>query len=366
MKICPKCAQSFADGFNYCPKDATELIKYDLRASIQDRHELQFLIEKEPFLSRLKRELVDAFSEMKHNPLKFIASLLRGERTTRRRQRMLTAGFATAVLVYSVIILFVLLGGIFKMRLPDRVIAGPPPDLSDKYVRLVIPPDLDQVENTKRTRSGERGGSFKTPRDPRGGGGTNDKVRASRGVPPLPASQQINLPDFEPPKKAIFVVPETIIADQVMQRLQRQIGERMGQLDIPSRGLGDGPGVGDGKGPGYGRGENGNTGGDNRRPGGGLGDGAGGPGNLKPKILYKEKAPYTEAARLNKIQGRVVLNILFGADGVIKDIRTVQGLPDGLTESAIQAAQRIRFQPAMENGRPVSVRVRVEFDFALY
>jgi TonB family protein len=140
----------------------------------------------------------------------------------------------------------------------------------------------------------------------------------------------------------------------------------MGQLDIPSRGLGDGPGVGDGKGPGYSRGDNGNTGGDNRRPGGGSGNGAGGPGNLKPKILYKEKAPYTEAARLNKIQGRVVLNILFGADGVIKDIRTVQGLSHGLTESAIQAAQRIRFQPAMENGRPVSVRVRVEFDFALY
>jgi len=87
---------------------------------------------------------------------------------------------------------------------------------------------------------------------------------------------------------------------------------------------------------------------------------------LKPTILYKEKAPYTETARLNKRQGRVVLNILFGADGVIRDIRVQQGLPDGLTENAIQAAQRIRFTPAMQNGKPVSVRVLVEFNFALY
>ena len=88
--------------------------------------------------------------------------------------------------------------------------------------------------------------------------------------------------------------------------------------------------------------------------------------NLKPKILYKEKAPYTEEGRLQHTQGRVVLNLLFGADGVIKDIRIVMGQPYGLTENAIQAARRIRFEPAMQNGRPVSVRVLVEFNFALY
>jgi TonB family protein len=61
-----------------------------------------------------------------------------------------------------------------------------------------------------------------------------------------------------------------------------------------------------------------------------------------------------------------MLTIVFGADGRIKDIRTVRGLPDGLTESAIEAAQKIRFHPALLKGQPVSVRATLEFTFNLY
>jgi hypothetical protein len=41
-------------------------------------------------------------------------------------------------------------------------------------------------------------------------------------------------------------------------------------------------------------------------------------------------------------------------------------LPYGLTVKAIEAAQRIRFQPAVQNGRPVSVRGNLEFKFDTY
>ena len=87
---------------------------------------------------------------------------------------------------------------------------------------------------------------------------------------------------------------------------------------------------------------------------------------LRPNILYREKAKYTEEARQNKVEGTVVLTIVFGADGRIHDIRTVRGLPYGLTESSIEAAQKIRFHPAVLNGKPVSVRATLEFNFALY
>jgi hypothetical protein len=43
-----------------------------------------------------------------------------------------------------------------------------------------------------------------------------------------------------------------------------------------------------------------------------------------------------------------------------------RGLPCGLTEAAIEAAKRIRFQPALRNGAPVSVRAQLEYNFALY
>ena len=83
-------------------------------------------------------------------------------------------------------------------------------------------------------------------------------------------------------------------------------------------------------------------------------------------ILSKERAKYTEEARQNRIQGTVVLSVIFGADGRIHDIRAVHSLPCGLTEEAMAVAQRIRFNPAVRGGKPVSVRSTLEYNFALY
>src|SRR5262249_43735141 len=88
--------------------------------------------------------------------------------------------------------------------------------------------------------------------------------------------------------------------------------------------------------------------------------------SLRPTILYREKAQYTREARDNKIEGKIVLSAVFSADGQISDIKVIQGLPDGLTENAIMAAKKIRFDPAMKDGQPVSVRGILEYTFNLY
>ncbi|HKQ73982.1 MAG TPA: TonB family protein [Blastocatellia bacterium] len=88
--------------------------------------------------------------------------------------------------------------------------------------------------------------------------------------------------------------------------------------------------------------------------------------SLRPTILYREKAKYTEVARINRVQGTVVLNVVFSVEGKIKDIRVIRCLPDGLTQNVITAAQQIRFDPAIKNGTPVSVRGQLEFTFNLY
>lgn len=88
--------------------------------------------------------------------------------------------------------------------------------------------------------------------------------------------------------------------------------------------------------------------------------------SLRPIILYKEKAKYTEPARRNRIEGTVILNVVFTAGGSIENIRVVRGLPQGLTENAIEAAKRIRFTPAIKDGQRVSVRGNLEFTFSLY
>jgi TonB family protein len=87
--------------------------------------------------------------------------------------------------------------------------------------------------------------------------------------------------------------------------------------------------------------------------------------NLRPAILYKEKAKYTKEARRNGVQGIVALSVIFAADGTVTSIQVVRGLPDGLNESAIEAAKKIRFRPAIKNGKPVGVRGNLEFSFNL-
>ena len=88
--------------------------------------------------------------------------------------------------------------------------------------------------------------------------------------------------------------------------------------------------------------------------------------SLRPKITYREKAKYTVEARDNAIHGMVALSIVFRSDGSISDIKVVTGLPYGLIQSAIEAARKVRFEPAIKDGQPVSVRGILEFTFHLY
>jgi TonB family protein len=87
--------------------------------------------------------------------------------------------------------------------------------------------------------------------------------------------------------------------------------------------------------------------------------------SLRPKITYREKAKYTVEARDNITHGVVALNVIFRSDGSISDIKVVKGLPYGLTERAIDAARKVRFEPAIKNGQPVHVRGDLEFAFHL-
>lgn len=81
-------------------------------------------------------------------------------------------------------------------------------------------------------------------------------------------------------------------------------------------------------------------------------------------ILAKPEAEYTEEARSNNVRGKVVLKVsLLSHRRVVVD-SVEAGLPHGLTEKAVEAAQRIVFEPARLGGRFVSQRATVEYLFA--
>lgn len=67
---------------------------------------------------------------------------------------------------------------------------------------------------------------------------------------------------------------------------------------------------------------------------------------------------YTEEAKASGDEGTVVLDLIVGEDGHVRDIKVVEGLPHGLTEAAVAALKDCRFSPGEKDGKPVPVRVR--------
>lgn len=86
----------------------------------------------------------------------------------------------------------------------------------------------------------------------------------------------------------------------------------------------------------------------------------------KARILSKPEPLYTERARANLTRGMVKLRMVLAADGVVRHILVVRGLPDGLTQNAVNAARRMKFIPATKDGRPVSQFVTIEYNFNIY
>jgi len=155
---------------------------------------------------------------------------------------------------------------------------------------------------------------------------------------------------------------------------------RTGSFDLPA-----GPGVGNGAGgangikgtiasAGFGNGIAQGRQGDGRSNGrgsaavqtGGFGAQEVAPGGVKPQrqvdsgpsttpveITYKPNPVYTEEARQLKLEGEVLLEVLFGATGQLHVSRVVRGMGHGLDEAAIAAANKMRFKPALRNGLPV-------------
>jgi TonB family protein len=83
-------------------------------------------------------------------------------------------------------------------------------------------------------------------------------------------------------------------------------------------------------------------------------------------ITFKPEPGFTERARNHHVSGVVRLRAVLGADGRVRNILVIKRLPDGLTEMAIAAAQKIKFTPATINGQPVSQFVVLEYNFNVF
>lgn len=88
--------------------------------------------------------------------------------------------------------------------------------------------------------------------------------------------------------------------------------------------------------------------------------------DTKVKLVMKPEPRYTEAARQNQVVGTVVLKVIFACNGSVENIKAVKELPQGLTEQSIAAARKIKYIPAVKDGKFASMWMQLEYNFNLY
>jgi TonB family protein len=83
------------------------------------------------------------------------------------------------------------------------------------------------------------------------------------------------------------------------------------------------------------------------------------------EILSKPTPIYTDEAKAKRIEGEVLLEVVFEASGKLRVVRIVRGLGHGLDDAAVHAAEQIRFKPALRDGQPSDSTAVVHIIFQL-
>lgn len=86
----------------------------------------------------------------------------------------------------------------------------------------------------------------------------------------------------------------------------------------------------------------------------------------KARILDMPQPDLPDAARINGVNGNVVLRCILASDGTVKHLLVMRFLSHGLSSAALRSARRIKFVPATIDGRPVSMFIQLEYNFNLF
>ncbi len=84
-----------------------------------------------------------------------------------------------------------------------------------------------------------------------------------------------------------------------------------------------------------------------------------------PAVVKRVEPNYSQTARLNRISGIVILESHIEKSGRISHIKTLRGLPLGVTNDAIAAVKQWQFKPGMVGEKPVDVVFNLTINFKL-
>ena len=92
------------------------------------------------------------------------------------------------------------------------------------------------------------------------------------------------------------------------------------------------------------------------------------PATVPPKFKVQVKPKYPENVKKRQKKGEVfevVLAATIDEKGIPKDIVAETNVGFGLEEAAIDALKKSSLHPATENGKPISMRVKIPYEFKL-
>ena len=85
---------------------------------------------------------------------------------------------------------------------------------------------------------------------------------------------------------------------------------------------------------------------------------------MQKLLVHKVDPEYPAAARQEKLQGVIVLDVLVGRDGSVLETRALNG-PDVLAQAAMEALRWWKFEPYSVQGKPAVVETTVAVEFKL-
>ncbi len=154
--------------------------------------------------------------------------------------------------------------------------------------------------------------------------------------PPEKRKKKIPIPDPTPHEPEPLLEPEIEVPDVDLS-----------DLDVVDFGIPDAPSFGPGS----------------------FGNGAGpyhiGGDILPPEKIHGAQPRYTELARMARVQGIVLLQAVLDPEGNVVRPKVLKGLPNGLTESAMETVVTWKYKPATRQGRPVAVYLNLQIRFSL-
>jgi protein TonB len=100
------------------------------------------------------------------------------------------------------------------------------------------------------------------------------------------------------------------------------------------------------------------------------GDGLPGPEDYvayekEPELVSMQETQYPEIAKEAGVEGEVLVRVLVGEDGFVKDMIIIKSVPM-LDDAAAAAAQTAVFKPALQKDKPVAVWMVIPIQFNLH